>query len=114
LGRVAAPLDTPAAPALGRSPTEDEMREDYPIREEPGWYGAFTRAQAPGAWPNGATVEKILSEPRDPTPDGARGQVLGSLDPESMAGVILYFVEWTAQPKVAVACLSRKLRLVAA
>ena len=79
--------------------------------EEPGWVGTFTRAEHPGAWPNGTRIIKGECGPGDATPPGTPGVVLGSIaDPAVMAGAICYFVEWAARPRMAVACVAWKLR----
>lgn len=84
------------------------------IEEHPGYYGAFTRARAKGAWPNGSRVVKVFSEEDDTHELGARAVILGSMrmpDGEEDLG-ILYFVEWDSDPGVAVACVAAKLKLV--
>lgn len=87
--------------------------EKFTIGYEPGWTGAFTRYQADGAIPNGSAIVKCDSEEGDGTPDGTPGIVLGSMrHPEVLNGAFLYFVEWAAHPRVAVACAAPKLRMV--
>jgi len=78
------------------------------LSPEPGWIGAFTRQQAPGAvFANNTRVKKIKSRPSDSIPDSAMGTVLGSmLDPEKG---IYYFVEWDSHPKHAVTQVGWKL-----
>lgn len=84
------------------------------VREEPGWRGAFTRHEQPGAIPNGTRVVKVHAEAGDANPTGTRGTVLGSLaHPEVLAGEVLYFVEWDTQPRTAVAVAGFKLALPA-
>jgi hypothetical protein len=50
-----------------------------PFIQEEGILGVFTRGEAPGAIPNGATVEKINSDDGDATEDGTKGVVVGSI-----------------------------------
>ncbi len=78
--------------------------------ETPGWTGAFTTEQAEGALPNGTRIEKTKSEPKDATPGGTPGTILGSIShPGVMNGAIMYFVEWDDRPKVAVGVMGWKL-----
>lgn len=78
---------------------------------EPGWIGAFTRAQADDAAPNGTRVVKANSKPGDAHQDGAPATVLGSFaDPAS--GVIAYFVEWDDAPHVACGLSEHRMRVV--
>jgi hypothetical protein len=81
---------------------------------EPGWQGAFTRDQAEGALPNGATIVKDNSESNDATPNGTRGIILGSFavpDPVMAAAVpFFYFVEWSNRPRIAIGCVSTKIQ----
>lgn len=83
-------------------------------RSEPGWIGAFSREQAAGALPNGTRVVKHNSEPRDGTPDGTPGVVLGSgcaTFPEAGGEtVFFYWIEWAHRPRVAVGVMATKLR----
>lgn len=80
------------------------------LRHERGWWGAFTRNEAEGAWPNGSQVEKISHEPNDATPLGTLGTVLGSLHfPDAGYG---YFIEWDDKPKTAIFVIDWKLRRV--
>lgn len=57
-------------------------------------------AQAEGAWPNGAQVRKINSEPGDRSPDGTVGQIVGSLDvrDQGREANFCYFITWTDFP----------------
>lgn len=81
------------------------------FRVEAGWSGAFTRATAKGALPSGTRVVKERSDPKDMTPNGTPGVILGSIRHAEVAGnAILYFVAWASAPRRAVACLDRKLR----
>ena len=81
-----------------------------PFREEPGWTGAFTRSQVPGAIRNGRRIVKVETEEGDFNPVGTEGAVLGSFNhPKIFAGVVMYFVEWDGTPRVAVAVLGRKI-----
>lgn len=93
---------------ITRKSTPHRPSKLFPLREEPGWHGAFTRESAPGAMPPGTIVVKLNSEPKDANPDGALGVVLGSLDVPDLG--VLYFVEWVAHPQAAVACVDWKLR----
>lgn len=78
--------------------------------EEPGWVGAFTRHQDPAGLPNGTRIVKANSEPGDGTPNGTAGIVLGSFsNPKVMDGMVLYFVEWSNRPRVAVGCIAYKV-----
>lgn len=88
------------------------MSDVFPeLREEPGWFGAFTRATAPGAIPGGTRIAKCDSEDGDSTPDDTPGVVLGSIShPEVENGALLYFVEWSNRPGLAVACMGFKVR----
>jgi hypothetical protein len=60
----------------------------------------YTTAQADGAWPNGATVSKVNSEPGDGTPDGTCGTIIGSVDarPAGATATYAYFVMWENRP----------------
>lgn len=90
---------------------ELDLDEENPwdIRNEPGWFGAFTRQQAAGAIPNGARVVKVAEDPRgDRTPLRTAGTVLGSLArPED--GALFYFVSWDTSPRVASGCVAWKI-----
>lgn len=87
----------------------------YGIKQHPGYTGAFTRDQAPGAIGNGGRVMKKRSEPRDTTEDGTLGTVLGSIKhPGVMGGLICYFIEWDNRPRRAFACVAWKVEPVAA
>jgi hypothetical protein len=78
-----------------------------------GWIGAFTRAQAKGAWRNGTRVRKIKEDPGgDRTPIGSTGMVLGSLHAPEVSPLFFYFIEWDNAPRVAVGCTSIKLEKV--
>jgi hypothetical protein len=81
----------------------------------PGYIGRHSRGQAPGAIANGARVVKRNSQRLDSQPDGGLGRVLGSIKtPAELAirsGVAyVYFVEWDALPRAAVAVISTKIR----
>lgn len=62
--------------------------------------------QAPGAWPNDATVRKVNSRPGDATPDGTRGLILGSVDMREfkLPARFGYFLEWDNLPGIPVFC----------
>lgn len=80
------------------------------LSEPPGWTGVFTTEQAKGAIPNDTRVKKVVKEPGDAHPIGAQAKVLGSL--RHAAGT-LYFVEWDAMPKCAVAVADWKIKSMA-
>ncbi len=85
------------------------------VRNEPGWVGAFTRWEAPGALANGTKVVKIVTEEKDAHPVGARATVLGSLPvPAGMGGGYAYFVEWEDAPRLAVGVMGWKIAPVEA
>lgn len=75
----------------------------------PGYTGAFTRRRADGALPNGTRVKKIKVEEGDTHPVGALATVLGSIRDPDGERRIMYFIEWDAMPKTAVACIAWKL-----
>lgn len=78
------------------------------VRLEPGWVGAFTRQQAPGAlFANDTRVKKCKSEPEDLNPAGTEATVLGSLHHPVMG--FGYFVEWENRPRHAVFVVGWKL-----
>lgn len=82
------------------------------LREYDGYFGAFTRDTARGAWPNGTRIRKAVSEPGDSTPTGTEGTVLGSLGHPDVG--LFYFVEWDNKPRIAVGTISAKLALAEA
>lgn len=86
------------------------------LREEPGWFGMFTREQARGAIPTGTAIVKCWSEPGDAHEIGERGVVLGSIGPApaelAHLSTYFYFVEWAGRPRVAVGCIDRKIKAV--
>lgn len=82
------------------------------LREETGWTGAFTRNQLLGAWSNGTRVTKMASKEGDGVPNGTPGTVLGSLAYPGSTKV-LYFVEWSVLPRVAVAVMGSRIRFQA-
>lgn len=84
---------------------------DFPFGPEPGWVGQFTRAQEPGAIPNGSPVVKGESDEGDAHEAGAPGVVLGSFcHPEILDGALCYFVEWADRPRVACAVMGWKIK----
>lgn len=93
------------AAAVTRKDAHATQKGTTMLSEEPGWYGAFTRAQAPGAYPNGQRIVKVRSEPGDSQPNGTPGTVLGSVARE---GVIAYFIEWDTARREAVLVLASK------
>jgi hypothetical protein len=65
----------------------------------------YTTRQAPGAWPNGATVAKANSQPDDATPDGTHGTIIGSIDVRKKGpATFAYFLHWATAPGVPVFC----------
>jgi hypothetical protein len=87
----------------------------HDIKNEPGWEGAFTRAQAPGALANETRVVKARSEPGDATPDDTPGVILGSIShPAIWDGAVAYFVEWATTPRQAVAVMAFKVAAIPA
>jgi hypothetical protein len=80
-----------------------------PPRHEPGWHGAFTREQAPGAMASGSRIVKAKSEEGDAHPVGTTGTVLGSLLAPGQRH-IGYFIEWDPSPRTAVFVIGWKLR----
>jgi hypothetical protein len=75
-----------------------------------GYYGAYTRNQTEGAYPNGTRIKKVLSEPEDATPNGTLGTVLGSITaPED--GEKFYFVTWDDKPRFAIGVSGKKIGL---
>lgn len=60
----------------------------------------FSAAEAPGAWPNGTRVRKVLAAPGDlggTLPVGTKGTICGSLGPFTppmMGSSYGYFVQW--------------------
>ena len=99
----------------------DELPDGFV--HEPGWNGAFTRAQAPGAIPNGSRVMKSADEPNDGHTIGDMGVVLGSVavPEEARANLVsmgllthpgsmyLYFIEWDDTPRTAIGIVSAKI-----
>jgi hypothetical protein len=83
---------------------------EIPVRHYPGYVGAFTRDEAPGAIPNGTRVCKVWCEPGDANPLGAKGVVLGSLYfPE---GGFAYFIEWDSKPKWPLLTIAKKVEAI--
>lgn len=85
------------------------------LRNEPGWFGAFTREHVEGAIPNGTCIEKVCFEAGDSHPIGTLGTVLGSARPpvplDNYEHVkCFYFVEWYGRPYVACGVLDYKIR----
>lgn len=73
-----------------------------------GYAGMFTRAQAPGAIPNGTRIVKTNSESGDSNPDGSMGTVLGSMHADELG--LAYFIEWDRYPRVAVGTIALKIK----
>lgn len=81
------------------------------IHPYPGWHGSFTCDEAPGAIPNGTLIVKQNSDEGDVSTDGSTGVVLGSFWHELMGDKgVMYFIEWTARPNVAIAAIACKVR----
>lgn len=81
------------------------------FQNEPGWEGAFTRAQDENAMPNGTRIVKTNSEEGDANPDGTPGVILGSIShPEVWNGAVMYFVEWASKPRCAIGIMAKKVR----
>lgn len=78
------------------------------LQYESGYVGAFTRAEADGAWKNGTRVVKIKREQGDHHDIGSKATILGSIRTPNES-IIMYFIEWDAMPKSAVACAETKL-----
>lgn len=83
------------------------MQRTWKLCNEPGWFGGFTREQAPGAIPNGTRVVKVRTEPTDTHPIGSLATILGSI---AAKGEVFYFVEWDAHPRIAVGIRSFKIK----
>jgi hypothetical protein len=84
------------------------------LQHFPGWKGAFTRAQAEGALPNGTRVRKTGAEPADAHPNGAEAVILGSIAHPAVEDFALYFVEWDSHPRHAVAVANHRIEPVKA
>ena len=85
---------------------------EWTIKPYPGYYGAFTKDQAPGAFPNGSRIVKHAVEEGDGTLLGHRGTVLGSMLEPEVSPFIFYFVEWDTRPRAAVCVVSWKIALL--
>lgn len=83
------------------------------FRELPGWTGAFPASDAEGAWPKGSRVRKIVSETGDHHTVGSLATILGSLRETDGERRIMYWLEWDATPRHAVACIAWKLEPLA-
>lgn len=86
------------------------------LKNEPGWTGSFSRAEAEGALRNGTRVRKLIMEEGDTHPVCAPGTVLGSLavPAELSRGQrhqvrFFYYVEWDMSPKEACAVMDYKI-----
>lgn len=84
------------------------------VLPHPGYYGAFTRATAPGAIPSDTRVVKVVTEKGDAHPNGSKGVILGSIGPlpdkaSQWYGKRAYFIEWDARPKTAIAVVDFKI-----
>jgi hypothetical protein len=81
----------------------------------PGWIGIHTRAQAPGAMPNGTRIVKAALEAGDAHPLGSAGRIIGSIaaDYETARrfdAPFFYFVEWDDAPRIAIGVNSAKIK----
>lgn len=73
---------------------------------------SYIRDEAPGAWPNGTRVVKLVQEPTDAHAVGAEAVVLGSLGPASYMqhqSIYGYFVEWDDTPGIPCFVLSTRI-----
>jgi hypothetical protein len=94
-----------------RMSTDDDMRaalQEIMSDLKKGWTGQFSTHQYPGAYPNGARIEKLLMEEGDAHAPGAKGTVLGSIGHPTIG--VAYFVEWDDMPKLAVLVVATKIR----
>ncbi len=83
------------------------------LRLEPGWFGAFTREEAPGALKNGTRIVKVWCEAGDATRLGIQGTVLGSIiHPSIDSGNPMYFIEWDNRLRCAVGTITKKIAAV--
>lgn len=73
----------------------------------PGWVGHWIEGSVAGAYPNGARVRKVYSDPGDAHPIGAMATVLSSVTHPDEG--IAYFVEWDLSPRRAVLVVAKKL-----
>lgn len=80
----------------------------FPLREEEGWTGWFTRDHAEGALANGTRIVKSAYEDGDANPLGAKGVIVGSFRITNERPV-LYFVEWEDYPRCAVGVMDWKI-----
>lgn len=83
---------------------------EFPLRQEPGWVGAFTRAQVPGAIENGTKIVKVKTEAGDANKLGTKGTVLGSfMHADGQSAQLFYFVEWATARHVACGVIGWKI-----
>lgn len=85
------------------------MNANFDIKEHQGYTGAFTKAQAEGAIPNGTTIVKVWDEGGDSHKVGDTGTVLGSVYHPIGNIEFFYFVEWDDSPKLAVGIIDKKI-----
>lgn len=83
---------------------------DAGIREYPGYRGAFTRQTAPGSYPAGTRIEKVVGEPDDGHEIGEKGTVLGSVGNPLLG--YAYFIEWDADKGFAVMARDKKIAVI--
>jgi hypothetical protein len=101
-------------PTSHEVPADDASLNAMGARQWPGYLGAFSRNQAPGAIPNGTRVAKVWCEAGDLEPIGTQGAVLGSLPvaaelPAHGDVRFCYWVEWDSRPRCAVFLIDKKI-----
>lgn len=72
---------------------------------------AYTDDEVPGAYRNGARVEKIQGDAGDRNPIGAIGTILGSMGIAEL-NLVGYFVEWDTDPGKPTFTIDMKLKRV--
>lgn len=89
---------------------DERIAIQFGIQNHPGYLTSFSKNQAEGAWVNGSCVVKDGNDPGgDATPNGIKGEILGSLKVAEKYG---YFVEWENKPKMAIFCVEEKMKLL--
>jgi hypothetical protein len=81
--------------------------DGFELRAYPGYHGAHTRAQFPGALDNGTRVRKVIRDEGDAHPVGSTGAILGSVGHPAVG--VGYFIEWDRSPRLAVFCAGHKI-----